>query len=179
MAEDQDAQRRADAQAKADAAAARVAESRKQQTQAEAPAKPEVDKYRTDPAPATGSTKSANKPLSIKENADARSKVAATNRWATIKHVDEAFDKGNSRDEVINISIMENGPPEVDEDLAAEGNKAAERYSYQQVGPGVVIGMRAGGEYLSADGFGWRDVEDYRAHGSPAGAGSARLRDMA
>lgn len=159
MAEElnQDAQRRADAQAKADAASARVAASR--QAQVDAQAKPKDEKPK--------STQSANKPLSIKENAEARSKAVATNRWATIKHVEEANDPDNTRDEVIVISIMEAGPPEVEESLTAEDNEFAEHYTYQQVGPGVQIGMRRGGEYGSVDGFGWKDEAELAAHSSP------------
>ncbi len=160
MAEEshQDAQRRADAQAKADAASARVAASRQAQVDAQkSDSKDEKPK----------STQSANKPLSIKENAEARAKAVATNRWATIKHVEEANDPDNTRDEVIVISIMEAGPPEVEESLTAEDNEFAEAYTYQQVGPGVQIGMRRGGEYGSVDGFGWKDEAELAAHSSP------------
>jgi len=157
MAEElnQDAQRRADAQAKADAASARVAASRQAQTDAQA--KPEPSK----------STQSANKPLSVKDSREARAKVYATNRWATIQHIEEANDPSNVRDEVINISIMEAGPPEIAEALTEEDNEVAENYTYQQVGPGVTIGMRRGGEFGSVDGFGWKDKEEMAAHSSP------------
>jgi hypothetical protein len=148
-------QKRAEAQA-------RVAEANKPKQQ-EAEAKP-------------AQTKSANKPISVKENAEARSKAYATNRWATIKEVDETFDH-DPRREVINISIMESGPPEVDAELAKDGNEHGEKYSFQQVGPGVMIGMREGGEFQSTDGFGWKDQADFAAHGSPAGAGATRARD--
>lgn len=122
-------------------------------------------------------TTSANKPLSVHDTVGARAAAVATNRWATLKETDGIFDK-DPRKEVINISIMENGPPEVDADLAAEGNEQAEKYSYQQVGPGVMIGMREGGEFESVDGFGWRDAADKAAHGNPAGQGAARIADM-
>ncbi|WP_024337993.1 hypothetical protein [Bradyrhizobium japonicum] len=122
-------------------------------------------------------TTSANKALSVKDTVGARAAAVATNRWATLKETDGIFDK-DPRKEVINISIMENGPPEVDGSLAAEGNENAEKYTYQQVGPGVMIGMREGGEFESVDGFGWRDAEDKAAHGNPAGQGAARLADM-
>jgi len=156
MAEEtnQDAQRRADAQAKADAASARVAAAKQAQADSQAKAKPEV-------------TKSANEPLSVKANGEARAKAVATNRWATIKHVEEANDPDNSRDEVIVISIMEAGPPEVDAALTEDDNEVAEHYTYQQVGPGVMIGMRRGGEFGSVDGFGWKDKEEMAAHASP------------
>jgi hypothetical protein len=122
-------------------------------------------------------TTSANKALSVKDTVGARAAAVATNRWATLKETDGVFDK-DPRKEVINISIMENGPPEVDAELAKEGNEAADGYSYQQVGPGVMIGMREGGEFESVDGFGWKDAADKAAHGNPAGQGAARLADM-
>jgi hypothetical protein len=122
-------------------------------------------------------TTSANKALSVKDTVGARAAAVATNRWATLKETDGIFDK-DPRKEVINISIMENGPPEVDAELAKEGNEAADGYSYQQVGPGVMIGMREGGEFESVDGFGWKDAADKAAHGNPAGQGAARLADM-
>jgi hypothetical protein len=123
-------------------------------------------------------TTSANKALSVKDTVGARAVAVATNRWATLKETDGIFDK-DLRKEVINISIMENGPPEVDAELAKEGNEeAADKYSYQQVGPGVMIGMREGGEFESVDGFGWKDAADKAAHGNPAGQGAARLADM-
>jgi len=112
-------------------------------------------------------TKSANEPLSVKASGEARAKAYATNRWATIKHVEEANDPSNTRDEVINISIMEAGPPEVAEGLTDDDNKLAEHYTYQQVGPGVAIGMRRGGEFGSVDGFGWKDAAEEAAHSSP------------
>lgn len=112
-------------------------------------------------------TKSANKPLSVGENVEARASAYSTNRWATIKHVEEANDPSNTRDEVINVSIMEAGPPEVDGALTEKGNEVAEHYTYQQVGPGVAIGMRRGGEHGSVDGFGWRDEAELAAHTSP------------
>jgi hypothetical protein len=122
-------------------------------------------------------TTSANKAISVKDTVDARAAAVATNRWATLKQTDGIFDH-DPRKEVINIAIMENGPPEVDADLAREGNEAANDYSYQQVGPGVMIGMREGGEFESVDGFGWKDAADKAAHGNPAGQGAARLADM-
>jgi hypothetical protein len=125
--------------------------------------------------PAT--TKSANKALSVKDTVDARAGAVATNRWATLKETDGIFDK-DPRKEVINISIMEAGPPEVDPELAKDGNEHADKYSYQQVGPGVMIGMREGGSFESVDGFGWKDAADKAAHGSPAGPGTARIADM-
>ena len=79
-------------------------------------------------------TKSANKALSVDEGVKARADYTATNRWATVKETDGVFDK-DVRKEVINISIMESGPPEASADLAAEGNENAGRYTYQQVGP--------------------------------------------
>lgn len=123
-------------------------------------------------------TTSANKALSVKDTVGARSAAVATNRWATLKETDGIFDK-DPRKVVMNISLMENGPPEVDGDLAKEGNEeAADKYTYQQVGPGVMIGMREGGEFESADGFGWKDAADKAAHGSPNGPGAARISDM-
>jgi hypothetical protein len=96
-------------------------------------------------------TTSANKALSVKDTVGARAAAVATNRWATLKETDGVFDK-DPRKEVINISIMENGPPEVDAELAKEGNEAADGYSYQQVGPGVMIGMREGDAELAKEG---------------------------
>jgi hypothetical protein len=122
-------------------------------------------------------TTSSNKALSVSDTVGARAAAVATNRWATLKQTDGIFDH-DPRKEVINISIMENGPPEVDAELAKEGNEVADGYSYQQVGPGVMIGMREGGEFESVDGFGWKDAADKAAHGNPAGRGAARLADM-
>ena len=123
-------------------------------------------------------TTSANKALSFTESADARSKAVATNRWATLKETDGIFDS-DARKEVINISIMDpNMPPDTNPDLAKEGNESGAKYTVQQVGPGVTIGMREGGEFESTDGFGWKDAMDKAAHGSPAGAGATRLADV-
>jgi hypothetical protein len=122
-------------------------------------------------------TTSANKAISVKDTVSARAAAVTTNRWATLKEADGIFDK-DPRKEVINISIMENGPPEVDGELAKEGNEAASHYSYQQVGPGVMIGMREGGEFESVDGFGWKDAADKAAHGNPNGGGAARIADV-
>jgi hypothetical protein len=167
MAEDTktDEQRRAEAQAKADAAKARVDASRQA-------AAPKAEQSNADHKPLTG--EGQRKRLSVAENADARSAAYATNRWATIKDVDETFDH-DPRREVINISLMENGPPEVSADLADERNEEKDRYSYQQVGPGVMIGMREGGEFEGVDGFGWKDADDKAAHGNPNGAGATRM----
>lgn len=140
-------------------------------------AKRSAAKDTADGAQKPARTTSANKALSVKDTVGARAAAVATNRWATLKETDGIFDK-DPRKEVINISIMENGPPEVDAELAAEGNENADKYTYQQVGPGVMIGMREGGEFESVDGFGWRDAEDKAAHGNPAGQGAARLADM-
>lgn len=149
-------QKRAEAQA-------RVAEANKPKQQ-EAEAKP-------------AASKPVGERIAAKDNASARAAAYSTNRWAKLKQVDEAFDH-DPRTEVIDIAIMENGPPEMDPKLAEEGNKAGERYFTQKVGPDVIIGMREGGEFQkTADGFGWKDQADFAAHGSPAGAGATRARD--
>lgn len=173
MAEDQDAQRRADAQAKADAATARVAEARKQ---AEAEKQAKADKYAAADKPKT--TTSQNKAMSIGDSAKLRSETVATNRWAILKQTDGKFDK-DERKEVINICIMDpNWPPEINPELVEEGNKMGESYTVQQIGAGVTIGMREGGEFESVDGFGWKDAADKAAHGNPVGSGATRLVDV-
>lgn len=165
-----DEQRRAEAQAKADAASARVAQARQQQQPAGAQAAKEVEK----PA----KTESQNRAMSIGAAAKQRSETVATNRWAILKETDGKFDK-DARKEVINICIMDpNWPPEINPELVEEGNKMGETYSVQQIGAGVTIGMREGGEFESADGFGWKDAADKAAHGSPVGAGATRLSDV-
>lgn len=167
-----DEQRRAEAQAKADAASARVAAA-KNQAQADAQAK--ADK---DAADKPAVTQSQNKAMSIGDAAKQRSETVATNRWAILKETDGKFDK-DARKEVINICIMDpNWPPEINPELVEEGNKMGETYTVQQVGAGVTIGMREGGEFESADGFGWKDAADKAAHGSPVGAGATRLSDV-
>lgn len=120
------------------------------------------------------STTSSQQAISVSDNMKAQADVSATNRWATIKHIDEAFDK-DARDEVINISLMEGGVPPHPNELAEDGNENAEHYAYQKVAEGVIIGMRRGGEYESVDGFGWKDAADKAAHGNPVGAGSTRV----
>ncbi len=170
MAEDQktDEQRRAEAQAKADAASARVADRKAQETQ----------KAAEKPADKPAKTESQNKAMSIGDSAKLRSETVATNRWAILKETDGKFDK-DARKEVINICIMDpNWPPEINPDLVEEGNKMGETYTVQQVGAGVTIGMREGGEFESADGFGWKDAADKAAHGNPVGAGATRLADV-
>lgn len=124
-------------------------------------------------------TKSMGTAISGQAIIEARAKVVADNRWATLKQVDEAFDKGNGRKEVINISIMDpNMPPEINPDLLADGHEQGVKYSVQQVAGGVMIGMREGGSFESVDGFGWKDAADKAAHGSPLGAGATRLADV-
>ena len=139
-------------------------------------AKKSVAKRSASKRPVATSTKSANAALSVAQGVEARAAAVTSNRWATLKNVDEAFDKNDPRKEVINISIMENGPPDP-KDLAAKGNENAQHYSYQQVSPSVIIGMREGGPFESVDGFGWKDAADKAAHGNPVGSGSTRIAD--
>jgi hypothetical protein len=122
-------------------------------------------------------TKSANKSISVKEAGEQRAAAIMSNRWATIKETDGVFDK-DPRREVISIALMEAGPPEVSTELSGADDKHTERYSYQQVGPGVIIGMREGGAFESVDGFGWKDAADKAAHGNPVGSGATQLRDV-
>jgi hypothetical protein len=174
MAEDTktDEQRRADAQAKADAASARVAASR---NQAQSSGQAQADQAAADKPK---KTTSQNKAMSIGDSAKLRSETVATNRWAILKETDGVFDK-DARKEVINICIMDpNWPPEINPDLIEEGNKMGESYTVQQIGSGVTIGMREGGEFESADGFGWKDAADKAAHGNPVGTGATRLADV-
>jgi hypothetical protein len=134
----------------------------------------EADKAADNPA----QTQSQNKAMSIGDSAKLRSETVATNRWAILKETDGVFDK-DARKEVINICIMDpNWPPEINPELAEEGNKHGDTYTVQQVGAGVTIGMREGGVFESADGFGWKDAADKAAHGSPVGAGATRLSDV-
>ncbi len=158
-------QRRAEAQSRTDAAAQRVADRKAQESQKAAADKP-------------ATTQSKNKSMSIGDSAKLRSETVATNRWATLKETDGKFDK-DARKEVINISIMDpNWPPEINPELVEDGNKMGETYTVQQVGAGVTIGMREGGEFESVDGFGWKDAADKAAHGNPVGAGATRLTDV-
>lgn len=131
---------------------------------------------RKDAAPAE-TTKSSQEALSVRANTEARADVKGSNRWATIKEIDEAFDPKDPRVEVINISLMEGGTPPEPGELADESNENAGKYSYQRVAGGVIIGMRRGGPFESVDGFGWRDAEDKAAHGNPVGGGATRLAD--
>lgn len=125
-------------------------------------------------APEQKTTESSQAAISVGDNVKAYADVSTSNRWATIRKVDEAFDKNDPREEVINISLMEGGVPPAANDLAEEGNESAQHYSYQRVAGGVIIGMRRGGAFESVDGFGWKDAADKAAHGNPVGAGSAR-----
>lgn len=119
-------------------------------------------------------TKSTNKALSLQDGAKARADFSATNRWATLMETDPTFDS-DARKAVINISVMDpNYPPEINPDLIEEGNEAGVKYTVQQVGPGVAIGMREGGEFESTDGFGWKDAFDKAANGNPNGGGDTR-----
>ena len=68
----------------------------------------------------------------------------AKGRWATIV---------NETGEVSNISNMEGGvQPEVNAD-------ARDRYTFEEVDEGVMIGMVRGGPVGSVGGFGWREGE--------------------
>lgn len=90
-------------------------------------------------------------------------------RWAIIMKVDDR----DSREEVIDIKQM---APGAKPELAAD-NQNPDNYAIEQVPDSVIIGMRRGGKFEAADGFGWRDAEDKAARGSPIGAGQTRLTD--
>jgi hypothetical protein len=77
-------------------------------------------------------------------------------RWATIL---------NNTGEVTNISLMEGGAPEVNKD-------AVGRYTMEEVGPNVMIGMMRGGPLHATDGYGFPEGADI---GGRAGPGSVRL----
>lgn len=90
-------------------------------------------------------------------------------RWAIIMKVDGR----DAREEVIDIKQMALGAkPE----LAAD-NENPDNYAIEQVPDSVIIGMRRGGKFEAAGGFGWRDAEDKAARGNPIGAGQTRIAD--
>src|SRR4051812_255641 len=79
------------------------------------------------------STASSQAAITVADNVKAYADVSASNRWATIKKIDEAFDKNDPREEVINISLMEGGVPPAANELAEAGHEHAQHYSYQKV----------------------------------------------
>lgn len=90
-------------------------------------------------------------------------------RWAVIMKVDGR----DAREEVIDIKQMAPGSkPEIDAE-----NEHPENYAIEQVPDSVIIGMRRGGKFEAAGGFGWRDAEDKAARGNPIGAGQTRIAD--
>ncbi len=96
-------------------------------------------------------------------------------RWAVIMSVD---DKGDSRDEVIDIKQMAPGTVPSLYNLEDEDNDNASKYSVEQVPADVIIGMRRGGSFETVNGFGWRDAEDKAVRGNPIGSGAVRLADV-
>jgi hypothetical protein len=119
-----------------------------------------------------------NNPNSVAANREARLARTASGRIATIRAFGAEDGDKDPREEVINIGQFEPGHRPDLGDLEAEGNKHADAYSVEEVPEGVLIGMRRGGSFNTVAGFGWRDAEDFAAHGSPAGQGAARLEDM-
>jgi hypothetical protein len=124
------------------------------------------------PKATTNSTAASTAPRASKT--DAALTEFTPGRWAVIMKVEGK----DSREEVIDIKQMAPGAKPSLYGLADTDDKNTGNYSVEQIPDGVIIGMRRGGEFESADGFGWRDAEDKAARGGPIGSGAVRLADV-
>jgi hypothetical protein len=139
---------------------------------------------RVDEDTAAASAASSGSGLNADAARKARAETPVTGRWATIRIFDEE-DGGEAREEIINISLM--NPPGMppdgsgleDEDRnGVYTNEAGEKYRFEEIPATPIMGMRRGGQFQPAGDWGWRDAEDFAAHGSPAGPGVTRIGDM-